>query len=431
MADEELSKYVFIYPYSEAEFLLFNSFNGCLLKMPSANISEGRLLKDKLMTDDLEILYDSGFFEEEATVLSNLEQSYRTPSDQLMLNIELTGLCNLNCAYCYQKSWPKRGGMAEETMNKIAEYVERCTDLFSFRKVTIDFIGGEPFLAPAGMSHIYYRVKEICDKKGIEFRIQAETNGTLLSPAVIRDLDDLDLSVTLSLAEDHDRLRPDKQQKGTYETIVNNLLECRELIADKSIRLYLRYNVHAGNYRFFSEFLAEVQRLQLPVSTVKTAYTDEYDDNYFHNGLNEKEYKRWNSSAAIEALVQQGFPVPFFPYPSLKRCDAYQHFSCKIFFDGSVGLCNASPYGTSHLTVEEIAKDPAAINRYYEGVKTWTPLQEPDCYRCKHLVLCGGKTFCRKEPCSYYSYYLEVFLPLYVRLSERGQDAAQIIVDNC
>lgn len=416
----KLSKYVYIFPYVESEMLVYNPTNGCLIVMDANHFSDGTVIEARLLPSDLSILNEGGFTENDDEILGYLKQNYAAFSDQLVLSIELTGKCNLNCTYCYQHSWKKRENISKEIIEKIAEYVEKCTDLMAYRRVKIDFIGGEPFLATDMMNFAYYKIKNICDRKNISLEIQIETNGTLITYENIKMFHNLNLQVTLSLPGDHNNLRPYKNGKGTYDKIISNLIECRNLFEKHSINLTIRYNVHSRNYMFFPSFLEELKKLRIPVKTIKTSYTDEYKYNNFKNGLTMEEYIAWNSNNAIDTLVNQGIHIAYFPQASIKRCEAYQPFCCKIFSDGFIGLCNASKYGTSKLNIYELAENPEVLNEHFKKIKEWSPLDEPECYQCKHLILCGGKTFCRENPCTYSPYQLEDYLKQYIKNSEMG-----------
>lgn len=410
----KLSRYIFTFPYGNSEMLLFNSINGCLIKMDSACFHKGNVLESNLTPADIKVLHEGDYLADDEIIISQLDSLYLSPPDTLMLNIEVTGHCNLSCSYCYQQGWPQRGSIQNDTVEKILTYIEKCTEYLDYKTIKLDFIGGEPFMAVDKMACIFSEVKSICQCKDIKLEAQAESNGTLLNLHNLKWFENLDLSVTLSPPEDHNKYRSYNNGQGSYQQIVSNLTDCRELFAKKSIKLNLRYNVHAANYLLFPSFLAEIRRLGLPVAAVKTAYTAEYEYNAFHNGLSLEQFMAWNSSAAIDALREYDFPVPFFPYASTQRCAAYQPFSCKVFYDGSIGLCNASPYGRSELHIEQIATNPELLNEYYREVKSWTPLQDPACSSCKELLLCGGKTFCMPKPCNYALYDLELFLKNYM-----------------
>ncbi len=411
----ELSRYVFTIPYEDSRQLIFSSLTGCLITLDAACFRNGKLLESQLTPADMEILREGAYLADDSKIISQLDSMYRSPPDTLMLNIEVAGHCNLSCSYCYQHGWPPRGTIQNDTIEKILTYIKKCSERLDYKTVKIDFIGGEPFLAADQMARIFNEVKSFCLGKNLSLEAQAESNGTLLKPQILKLFDHLDLSVTLSAQEDHDKYRAYKNGRGSYEQIVTNLMNCQNLLANHSIKLSLRYNVHAGNCRQFSAFLAEIKRLGLRIETVKTAWAAEYEFNDFRNGLTMEEFLAWNSTEAIDALLEYDYPVSFYPHAVSKRCGAYQPFNCKVFYDGSIGLCNASAYGSSNLSIEELAQNPEALNEHYAEVKNWTPLQDAECAGCRKLLLCGGKTFCRINPCDYSPYDLEIFLKKYVQ----------------
>jgi len=104
-----------------------------------------------------------------------------------------TDRCNLNCAYCFQKSRDPR----EMTREEFDAYLAKAREL----KVGMaSFLGGEPLLWP----HIYHAVEQ-CTRCGIFSDVT--TNGTLLDGDAIDELcrvglDYLNISVDVSQANE-------------------------------------------------------------------------------------------------------------------------------------------------------------------------------------------------------------------------------------
>ncbi|MFJ9630063.1 FxsB family cyclophane-forming radical SAM/SPASM peptide maturase [Streptomyces sp. NPDC101175] len=131
--------------------------------------------------------------------------------------MKLHSRCNLACDYCYvyelrDTSWRERprtmpGPVREKLLERIAEHIRR----HGLERIRIVLHGGEPLLAGAavidGFAHSARRAAEAAGASA-EFAVQ--TNGTLLSEAMLEVLHRHDVRVGVSLdgdAEAHDRHR--------------------------------------------------------------------------------------------------------------------------------------------------------------------------------------------------------------------------------
>jgi sulfatase maturation enzyme AslB (radical SAM superfamily) len=233
-----------------------------------------------------------------------------------------------------------------------------------------------------GRSHA---VRKLCQDRGIVYKPGMDTNGTLLGRSFLSEFHHLGMSLTLSNQEDHDKNRPYADGRGSFDTITENLVACRDVIGRKpGPTLSVRYNTHSRNYTSLGSFLETLTRLEVPISNVKAKYVDEYPQNSFSNGLTRDEFVSWNSTVCFDTLIEHGYRIGFFPATAVYPCKAYMPFNCKVFANGYVGLCDASPCAPG-LTVLEIARDPNLVNSHFSHFKSWSPLQEPECARCTKL----------------------------------------------
>jgi uncharacterized protein len=115
-----------------------------------------------------------------------MSEGYDRPSGEVykILSINVTEECNLRCVYCYQKdrrNSKKNLISLDIVTNAIADHLTRDD---GFNKVTIDLIGGEPFLYPELLRQlITWTVhRKTLWKK--EFHFFIGTNGTLLNDKI-------------------------------------------------------------------------------------------------------------------------------------------------------------------------------------------------------------------------------------------------------
>lgn len=135
--------------------------------------------------------------------------------------------CNLRCAYCFAN----REGYNYDRQLMSIETAERSVDFLisnseDNRDLEISFFGGEPLMNIPVLIHTvkYARKQGIDHDKFISFHIT--TNGTLLSPEIIKFLRDNNFSIIVSLdgpkdVQDSMRCFPDGS--GSYDLVLNNL----------------------------------------------------------------------------------------------------------------------------------------------------------------------------------------------------------------
>jgi len=106
----------------------------------------------------------------------------------LSMELELSRECNLRCVYCYASSGKKLHN--ELTREEIAGALDQAIELGARRIIVIG--GGEPLLYP-GVMDIMRGLRE----RGIV--VDLFTNGTLLTPAVARELFQMGVSPVVKL----------------------------------------------------------------------------------------------------------------------------------------------------------------------------------------------------------------------------------------
>jgi uncharacterized protein len=144
------------------------------------------------------------------------------------VSLNVATSCNLGCAYCYADRGafrgPRRPGMSAATMRAA---VDRLVSSNAGGRVTLGFIGGEPFANP-GLVHeavAYARSRAAAEGAGIGFSVT--TNGTLLRDADVALLRDNAFTVTVSIdgsAAVHDRVRPAAGGGATHARAVAAIL---------------------------------------------------------------------------------------------------------------------------------------------------------------------------------------------------------------
>ena len=91
------------------------------------------------------------------------------------------------------------------------------------------------------------------------------------------------------------------------------------------------------------------------------------------------------------------------------KCQGYSKYSCKIYSDGKVSVCDAMYHDEATVDIEALVNNINSLELYYDKIKRYSPLNDVECSCCSNLVQCGGKRFCRDwdEVCNYQQEYIE------------------------
>lgn len=424
----DISKYVEVICTSK-DFYLFNRVNSAILKIDKKYLTNDKSLnEDYLEQNDIELLQELHMLaSSDHEIIELAQKNYSNNSKTLIVTIELTRDCNLYCSYCYENGMKFNSKISSEVMEDILTYIRNVVSKKKIEKIKINFMGGEPLLAKKELLNLYTSINAFCNINGIELHTVINTNGVLLNSEFLSHFKNTDLSITLSNKEDHDNIRAFVDGSGSFDIIVQNLIECNELFrSGHNVNLFIRYNTSGDNYKKFGEFLDYLVSCNLYVKQIDPMYTYEYDQNKFRNTMSKGEFLLWNSTNAIDELISHGYKIYYEPLNTLIPCKAYIKDNCKVYANGKMALCDASEYDKSGPDIKSAIIEPELFNRYYSEYKNWNPFGNSKCKTCKELFSCGGDYFCRRQ-CNYERYDIKEFLKTYLEYRDMGM--AEVFVN--
>jgi uncharacterized protein len=181
-----------------------------------------------------------------------LETRYRAGTADLSsfgLTIVTSLGCNFDCPYCFQVK--PRALLDDETSALLLEVLdEQLPHITQFR---VTWFGGEPLLATDRLYELSEEFVARSTAAGVAYTAGIITNGYLLTPEVARRLREYGVeSAQITLdgpAETHDRMRPLRSGRGTFDVILGNVVACADLLP-----ISIRVNLDASN-------VAEYRRL--------------------------------------------------------------------------------------------------------------------------------------------------------------------------
>lgn len=316
-------------------------------------------------------------------------------SRRFKVTVTLTLECNLACPYCYEEPFRGRFAMNAATADLLVQRMtERMTEGLD---VTVDFYGGEALLQRDLLHEIASRLRDAADRRGVGFAFTMFSNGVLLTRSVVEELLPLGLSavrLTIDGPPDiHDAQRPFVSGKGSFATIMANLVEVHSLVA-----IDLGGNYTRDNYQRFPELLDMMIAAGIEPARLKEVSFSPIMPRADGSVSGDRSSvcactaEPWAIGAAVYLrgeVIKRGFPVA-----KIKPNACMIEFANDLVvgYDGGLYKCPVF-MGQEDLKVGTLAK---GINDYRQShnLDVW---KNDECLECAYLPLCfGGCRFFRK-----------------------------------
>lgn len=334
-------------------------------------------------------LVDSEIDENAVARLSELEGKV---SNDLSIMILPTTACNFKCVYCYEQLKPVT--MSHEVQRRLKLFLRRSIP--SFRSIHIDWFGGEPLLTKDVIYDVSETIENICKQSGRKFIASITTNGLLLDIETFKNL--LRHHVyTYAITIDgprhiHDRLRVCKDGDGSFERIINNLLDIKNKIKEQYFTILIRVNVTKALLEEFDDYLRFMSQMfdQDSRFTFMFRIVGDYggdDIKQIQNELLEE------PDIVYEYLNKSDISLDYRGHYALLTnawCSAAKLNSYTVFVDGSIYKC-PNMLGDDRGCVGSLGHngefnvDPIKISQWV-GVND----NKNECATCEFLPLCNS-----------------------------------------
>lgn len=380
--------------------LIYNTFTGGFAVLESAALDVLRKADAGIELEPQELsAIDPDLFDESVGVLVESREAEESAwrawyekitsrPDALDCIVSTTFACNLDCTYCCQSDVLSGKVMTEETARKTAAWLARRALEIGTRRISINFVGGEPLLQPERIEQIVNDVRARVESSGVEVKFFLITNGVFLTRQLVEKWLPLGLEgaqVTLDGDETTHSLtrRSRKRGEDTFATIFHNLVEASRLIGINVNGNYTRDTVHG--------FLSLIEKLREaglpPGSQVKfgpalTALGAPSDSASGSCLLSHSmpEYMLLFGDAAMRAGFYPGDPMTFGP------CGFHQRHLFAIDPEGHIYMCPGF-LGKAEWAVGHVAE--GLDDRYDEMVDRARNVQQ-QCGSCAHRPECAG-----------------------------------------
>ncbi len=209
--------------------------------------------------------------------ISSLVRAYSKKKDTRGFLILPTLGCNARCVYCYEEGM-KPVTMTPETVEQVIRFITEQNDS---GRVSLGWFGGEPLLGEKTIDRICEGMREA----GIEYTSRMTSNGSLITPEIIRKMTgDWKLGkIQISM----DGAREDYIRRKNYyagHDYYSKVMEAVSAMSEAGIAVNIRCNVDEENWegmpRFFDDLRTGVSNKDrvsvyfAPLNTVRLGNND-------------------------------------------------------------------------------------------------------------------------------------------------------------
>lgn len=387
------------------EYLIFNTFTDSRVVInqsmkeamewaTSSSILSLEAEKSLGMLKELGIMVDDDMDEEKE--LDYWFQKLKFDTSILDITVLTTSACNLACTYCYQDGIDLKRYLREDTSRSVIKWINDRMDDIRPKVLHLTLFGGEPLLNPKAAIELSRSLYESSQERRVEFRISMITNGVLLTQDIVDQLVKYGLSkvkITLDGDEEtHDAKRLHRNGKGSFKTIIENMLRIKGRVpitlggnfddtTKHSVPRLLDYLVEKG---FSSENILEIKfKPILAAMNTLPALNNAADSGHVctFSDINVEDFM-W----LRHEVEKRGFRSP--DGIMIGPCCATKEHSFTIDPWGNVYKCPAlvgrEEFKTAHVN-DEPSSSP--MNTRFMTVDLW---RDPFCSGCTYRPICGG-----------------------------------------
>lgn len=374
----------------------------------------------------------------ESIVVAGRFEKRKNKRTHLGLTIAPTVDCNFSCPYCYE--YTDYSIMPDRVRFDVAAYIDRTLASGRYKSMHVTWYGGEPLLEESfrALEFLSDKIITSCRNHSIPYSANIITNGYLLNRKTAEHLAAWNVSlaqITLDGPKElHDNTRTLKNGQGTFDRILQNIKENRDVL-----RFSIRMNVNEANASCVMQLkqllleekiLDDKGRVSFYVSPVRS-YTSSCQSG---DCLSNASFYRLQLDLIKRGINSDGFQV-FEEYPVLKEsiCTAVGPDSYVIGPSGELYKCwldlGRHEHSVGHIDSRGLRLN-ARINKWHD----FLPFDEgSECASCTMLPVCmggcpelniRGRHESENQACCNWKYYLQEHL-LYLASLEKSMHACR------
>lgn len=311
----------------------------------------------------------------------------------LDLTILLTHNCQFNCQYCFEGD-KKAINIGHNVSQHIVSYLDTLVN--TCKKIRVTWFGGEPLIAYQTLKNMSHQLLNFCKKNGIEYIADMTTNGYALTKERITELiNELKIQrfiITIDgLADIHDKRRPLRNGKRTFNTIWNNIID----LVNAGAWVTLRMTIDRENYSHIYKFLDYLATSPL-AKRIGLSFCRTIDYNFTPKEIksmlySEQEFRdiEWSCISYANKL---GLWKYSFPHRSpLGGC--LRDGDIVISADGNIYKCldTIGDVQWKTGTIEDLANGIISSSKGWQRRwMNWVITDSEECANCVLMPLCNG-----------------------------------------
>jgi uncharacterized protein len=299
--------------------------------------------------------------------------------------------CNFRCWYCVQNH--VKGKIEKDMLHRIYKHIEYMITKEQIKSLSLSWFGGEPFMYFSEIiKPISIFAKTICEKHNIPFYSSATTNGFLVIPEIVNQLQDYnfkEFQITLDGDREHHNQTRVSKKTSSFDAILNNVnYIC--VILDCIVNLRVNYDEKNLNPE---KIMAQVDEIISPECRSKIRFI--FRRVWQVNSVSEEQKKLIVASSILQ---KKGYTANIDLIQNFIPCYASRKYCNTISFNGDVYKCTAK---------EMLHKDALGYldkngiiqwhNKDFETIYYKPLFDKKKCLQCKYLPVCMGPCTRRLE----------------------------------
>ncbi|MBN2396457.1 MAG: radical SAM protein [Candidatus Atribacteria bacterium] len=325
------------------------------------------------------------------TSTSQLKAKFQEKPQKLAAWLHITDRCNFRCAYCYLPH--NKEDMSEETGRAAIDAIFRSSVIYNYREVKLKYAGGEPLLRFQLIKKMHQYAQSLAEKHDIKIDGVVLSNGTLITPSIIKSMQDLELRLTISLDGldgYQDMQRYYSNGSGSAKTVLNAI----DIAMSKGLTPEISVTVTSRNAPGLAELVEWIlkQKLHFRINFYRN---NKYSESLIDLSL-EQEIIIKHILAAFKVIESN------LPKQNLLASLANQsNLSCAHLRACSVGHSYLVFDSTGQVSKCQMQKDKPVANVYatdplakvrldIEGIQNLSVEEKQECRDCSWKYWCAG-----------------------------------------
>lgn len=426
------SRYNLLFESERNGWLLYNSASNSFLQLEKDTadmVEKIRQCPDSMDYEKMPELYlhlrTGGFLVEDTQdddffrILKMRRLTANYAGHTMLLTIAPTRACNFACPYCFEEN-RTASLMTEETEDKLVRFIEKHKQV---TKLGLTWYGGEPLLYFDKIKSLNAKIESL----GKAYSSFIVTNGYLLTPEVIEQLDDLKITtmqITLDgKKETHDSRRHLIGGGPTFDRIMENIDNL--MASGWKGTLRIRVNVDPSNrqeYAYVHNFIRE-------------RYPEHFGKKVsVYPGFVHSESANPDTSCFFDSNDKGQFLADIYREYGINALSAFPHM---VMGGCTMTKRNAyvvGPEGELYKCWDDVGNPDFAIGSIHsflnwnmplvaEGMIGASFLEDAACQECFYFPICDGgcpkmrllnkRDGGRRDVCSYFKNHIKTLLELH------------------